>query len=75
MLTISIPGRSASRLTRSSIDPPRACLCRFDAASVTASASWPARAAGYWSRPASASAAFRQAPTALASSTASQRMS
>ena len=40
---------------RSSIDPWRACLCRLEAASVTASASWSARAAGNSSRLASAS--------------------
>ena len=63
-----------SRAMRSSIDPWLACLCRLDAASVTASASWSARASGNCSRLASASAALRQAAAALASSTRSQRM-
>ena len=75
MVTISMPGLSPSRLMRSSIAPWLACLCRLDAASVTASATWSARAAGKSSRLASARAAPRQAAAALGSSTRSQRMS
>ncbi len=75
MVTISIPGLPSSLAMRSSIDPWLACLCRLDAASVTASASWSARAAGNSSRLASARAAPRQAAAALGSSTRSQRRS
>ena len=46
MVTISIPGLPSCLAMRSSIDPWLACLCRLDAASVTASASWSVRAAG-----------------------------
>ena len=61
---------------RSSSEPCRACLCRFEAASVTASASCSARAAsGTPAGLARAWPAARQDGTALASSTASQRMS
>ena len=73
MVTISIPGASPTRVMRSSIDPWRACLCRLDAASVTASTNWSLRSAGNSSRPAKAAAAARQPAAALGSSTRSQR--
>ena len=75
MVTSSIPGLPPCRAMRSSIDPWPACLSRLDAASVTASASWSARASGNPSRAASATAAPRQAAAALGSSTRSQRRS
>ena len=60
---------------RSSRDPSRACLWRFEAASVTARASWSARAAGKPSLPAIPAAVLRHDATALMSSTRIQRMS
>ena len=73
MVTISIPGPSPARVMRSSIEPRLACLCRLDAASVTASTSWSVRSAGNSRRLASAVAAARQPAAALGSSTRSQR--
>ena len=70
-----MPGGSLSRLTHSSSDPCSACLCRLEAASVTARASWPMREAENRNRSAKIWTAFRQAGTALASSTLTHRMS